>query len=247
MGLCHQGPMPRHDHQPARRVAGGRLQRRRRLVFPARLRPFDPGHRLGRLSVRAGVRQRIFFRVRHVQHQRLGRHTPPEVLAKYFGVPAATFANFPKREVYISKGPLPPPLPANPAPGSIDKGPLTHRYQLLAQRPSVYPGGTNRLVSQQQFPISTTVTGALMQIKPGALREPHWHPNADEWQYYISGKGRMTVFAAGTRARTMDFQPGDVGYILQASPHYIENTGDTDLVFLEMFATARYEDISLAE
>ena len=25
-------------------------------------------------------------------------HTPPEVLAKYFGVPVATFANFPKRE-----------------------------------------------------------------------------------------------------------------------------------------------------
>src|SRR5262245_7499840 len=107
-------------------------------------------------------------------------HTPPEVLAKYFGVPASTFANFPKREVYIAKGPVPPPLPANPAPGSLDRGPLTHRYRLLAQRPDTYSGGTNRLVSQRQFPISTTVTGALMQIKPGALREPHWHPNADE-------------------------------------------------------------------
>src|SRR5215472_16229646 len=32
-------------------------------------------------------------------------HIPSEVLAKYFGVPASTFANFPKREVYISKGP----------------------------------------------------------------------------------------------------------------------------------------------
>ena len=68
----------------------------------------------------------------------------------------------------------------------------------------------------------------------------HWHPNADEWQYYISGKGRMTVFTAGTRARTMDFQEGDVGYILQSNPHYIENTGDTDLVFLEMFDTGHY-------
>ena len=61
-----------------------------------------------------------------------------------------------------------------------DYGPLTHRYRLLAQRPDTYSGGTNRLVSQRQFPIFTTVTGALMQIKPGALREPHWHPNADE-------------------------------------------------------------------
>src|SRR4029077_17038978 len=85
---------------------------------------------------------------------------------------------------------------AVPPPGSLDNGPLTHRYRLLAQRPDTYPGGTNRLVSQRQFPISTTVTGALMQIKPGALREPHWHPNADEWEYYISGRARMGVFGS---------------------------------------------------
>jgi oxalate decarboxylase len=30
-------------------------------------------------------------------------------------------------------------------------------------------------------------------------------------------------------------------------PHYIENTGDADLVFLEVFPTPHYEDISLAE
>ncbi len=88
---------------------------------------------------------------------------------------------------------------------------------------------------------------AIVKLKPGGLRELHWHPNADEWQYYIGGKGRMTVFAAGTHARTMDFQEGDVGYVLQSEPHYIENTGDTDLVFLEMFKSDHYEDVSLAE
>jgi oxalate decarboxylase len=38
-----------------------------------------------------------------------------------------------------------------------------------------------------------------------------------------------------------------VGYIPQSQPHYIENIGDTDLVFLEMFKSDHYEDISLAE
>src|SRR5215471_11362297 len=75
-------------------------------------------------------------------------HTPPEVLAKNLGVPAATFASFPKREVYISKGPLPPPLPADPAPGTLNSGSLSHRYRLLAQRPEVYREGTLRLVSE---------------------------------------------------------------------------------------------------
>jgi len=45
----------------------------------------------------------------------------------------------------------------------------------------------------------------------------------------------------------MDCRAGDVGYVLQSQPHYIENTGDTDLVFLEMFASGHYEDISLAQ
>ena len=57
----------------------------------------------------------------------------------------------------------------------------------------------------------------------------------------------MTVFAAGGLARTMDFEGGDVGYIDISMPHYIENTGDEDLVFIEVFPTPFYEDISLAE
>jgi oxalate decarboxylase len=173
-------------------------------------------------------------------------HTPPEVLAKNFGVPASTFANFPKREVYIAKGPVPPPLPADPAPGTINPGTLTHRYRLLAQRPDTYPGGTNRLVSQREFPISTTITGALMRIKPGGMRELHWHPNADEWQYYIGGRARMSVFGSHGRVRLEEFNAGDVGYVPQGYGHYIENAGSEDLELLIVLNNGTYESISLA-
>jgi len=33
----------------------------------------------------------------------------------------------------------------------------------------------------------------------------------------------MTIFACGGRARTLDFETGDVGYVLKTLPHYIEN------------------------
>jgi oxalate decarboxylase len=80
------------------------------------------------------------------------------------------------------------------------------------------------------------------------MRELHWHPNADEWQYYIAGKGRMTVVATGNKARTMDFQEGDVGYVQKTLLHNIENLGDTDLVFLEMFGKVdRYQEFSFSE
>src|SRR5215471_11246726 len=174
-------------------------------------------------------------------------HTPPEVLAKTFGVPAQSLANFPKDEVYIAKGPVPPPLPAEPPPGTLSSGALSHRYQLLAQKPDVYSGGTNRLVSQREFPISTTVTGALMRIKPGGLRELHWHPNADEWQYYISGRGRMSVFGSHGRVRTEEFNAGDVGYVPQGYGHYIENAGSEDLELIIALNNGNYESISLAD
>ena len=173
-------------------------------------------------------------------------HTSPEVLAKEFGVTAATFANFPKGEVYIAQGPVPPPLAADPAPGSLVAGALTHRYRLLAQRPQTYPEGTMRLVSEREFPISTTMTGALMRIKPGALRELHWHPNADEWQYYIAGRARMTVFCAKGRSETVALGPGDVGYVPQGYGHCIENAGGDPCEILIGFNSGEYMDSGLA-
>jgi oxalate decarboxylase len=70
---------------------------------------------------------------------------------------------------------------------------------------------------------------------------------SDEWQYYISGKGRMTVFDSGSKARTMDFTAGDVGYIQVSRPHYIENIGNDDLLFLEVFPVGTYQDISATQ
>jgi oxalate decarboxylase len=77
------------------------------------------------------------------------------------------------------------------------------------------------------------------------MRELHWHPNTDEWQYYIQGQARMGVFGASGQARTFDYQAGDVGYVPFAMGHYIENTGSTQLQLLEMFKSNYYADVSL--
>ena len=79
------------------------------------------------------------------------------------------------------------------------------------------------------------------------MRELHWHPNADEWQYYVKGQARMTVFNTGPKAQTADFRAGDIGYIKKSFGHYIENTGPDELVFLESFKTDRYEEVSLTD
>jgi oxalate decarboxylase len=107
--------------------------------------------------------------------------------------------------------------------------------------------GEVRVVDSNSFKVATTIASAIVTVRPGGLRELHWHPNADEWQFFISGKGRMTVFATGGRARTMDFEMGDVGYVQKTLPHYVENTGTTDLKFLEIFKDHTYQDLALSE
>jgi oxalate decarboxylase len=176
-------------------------------------------------------------------------HTPPEVLAKNFDVPASTFAKVPKKELFIFQRDLPRPLAEEKQQVEAVTGAVPHSFDFrphLMKPNKVSKGGEVKIIDQKIWP-ATNIAAAIVTLKPGGLRELHWHPNEDEWQYYVSGKGRMTVFAAGGRARTMDFQEGDVGYIDKSTPHYIENTGDADLVFVEVFPTPFYEDISLAE
>jgi oxalate decarboxylase len=174
-------------------------------------------------------------------------HTPPGVLAKCLGLPESVFAKFPKDELYIPQGRVPPERPEPPRQGMSKLSPQTHRYPLMAQLPnSRLPGGEERRVSAKEFPISTTITGVIADLKPGAIREPHWHPHANEWFYLISGRIRITLFGSGGRARTEEFGPGDAGYIPQGFGHYIENTGDVPCRVLIAFDSGQYQEISLS-
>ncbi len=177
-------------------------------------------------------------------------HLPPEVVSKNFGVAESALKHLPKQELFIFQTAVPGPLAADQkaAAGALGKSPADFAFRTMEMPPTKRTkGGEVRIVDSSIFKVSTEVAMAMVTVHPGGLRELHWHPNADEWQYYISGKGRMTVVATGNRARTMDFQAGDVGYVQKTLLHYIENTGDTDLVFLEMFKSSSYQDLSLSE
>ena len=102
-----------------------------------------------------------------------------------------------------------------------------------------------RIVDSSTFQVSKTIAEGLVEVEPGGMRELHWHPNTDEWQYYIDGQARMGVFGASGQARTFDFRAGDVGFVPFAMGHYVENTGDTPLRFLEIFKSSYFADVSL--
>jgi oxalate decarboxylase len=163
-------------------------------------------------------------------------HTPPHIVAANLGLDAD---ELPDGERYIFPAQVPGPQERRAEPG--------FSFPLLSQPAQRTPAGAVRIADSTNFHAATTVAAALVDVEPGGLRELHWHPDADEWQYFIAGEGRMTVFAAGASARTFDYRARDVGYVPQAMGHYVENTGSERLRFLELFRSDRFSDVSLEQ
>jgi oxalate decarboxylase len=170
--------------------------------------------------------------------------TPKDMLAKEFGVPSDIFDAFPKGETYIQAGPVLQPSDAMDAPWPRES---THKFRLLQDRRAVrdFDGGDFYLATIGEFPASKTMSGGLMVIKPGEMRKLHWNVNANEWHYYLRGKGQVAAFGSGGRGKTMEFNPGDVAYIPQGFGHAIRNIGDEPLEIVQTWDNPVLEEIDL--
>jgi oxalate decarboxylase len=178
-------------------------------------------------------------------------HTPPEILAKNFGQPVDAFKNIPlhNRWIYQSNASA-PPLPDVEAQmaAAAGKPPNPFVFRLGDMQPTrETKSGSVRIADSTNFLVAKIIAASMVTIKPGGLREMHWHPNADEWLYILKGSGRATVFNTGPAAITANFHSGDIGYVKKALGHYLENTGGTDLVYMEVFRADRFEEISLSD
>jgi len=174
-------------------------------------------------------------------------HVPKALLAKNLGIPEAQLDGLPTGEVYFARGSI-PPTTAKPNLQGEKAPPLTHKYRLMAEEPHrVFKGGKEWRVDSTKFPISTTVTGVVLDLEPGALRELHWHPTADEWHYVVEGEISVTLFGSHGRFRTETLAGGDVGYIPQGYGHSIENVGAREARVLIGFNSGIYETIDLSQ
>ncbi|KAK7032547.1 hypothetical protein VNI00_012945 [Paramarasmius palmivorus] len=173
-------------------------------------------------------------------------HVPAEVIEKNFQVnnPEA-FSRIPSKELYIFPGT--PPTTAEAPSDPQGQVPDSYAFALSEVSPTPLAGGSVKIVDSTTFKISTTIAAAEVTVEPGALRELHWHPTMDEWTFFLEGEGRATIFASQGNARTFNYQSGDIAYIPASMGHYIENTGNSTLKFLEIFNTDRFQDISLTQ
>ncbi len=106
-------------------------------------------------------------------------HTPGEVLAKNFGVPTSTFSQVPKKELFIFQAELPEDLRVEQAQAALGNGAVLQRFDFRTRQmkpQKVTRGGEVEIIDSTNFPV-TPISAAIVRLKPGGLRELHWHPN----------------------------------------------------------------------
>jgi len=166
------------------------------------------------------------------------------MLAANFHVDKALFDAFPKGETYVQAGPVLPSSQAIDAPWPKES---THKFSLTkdvrARRD--FDGGSFSLATVDEWPISTTMAGGLMVIKPGQMKELHWNPNANEFHYYLKGTGQVAMFGSGGRGQVADVKAGDTAYIPAGYGHGILNTGSEDLEIVQTWDAGKFEEITL--
>ncbi|PQE21671.1 oxalate decarboxylase protein [Rutstroemia sp. NJR-2017a WRK4] len=165
-------------------------------------------------------------------------HNPLEVLSKNFQLPQSAWKNIPTGELFIFPGtPAPEDIAEQNIVGSAGIAPIekSFTYHLSkAKNTHETPGGSVKIIDPTTFPLAEFFSAAIVTVKPGALREIHWHTSSDEWAFFIAGSARISIYAAQGLARTFDYHAGDCGYIPKAMTHYVENVGKDDLIFIEV-------------
>ncbi len=177
----------------------------------------------------------------------MSRYDAP-TLSQALGVSTETFSSNPKAETYIMQGEvLALDDPQAKSARALDRD-RTHRFALMSQKPRVNTaGGQLYVASAKEFPVSSGMTGLVLKLKPGAMHEPHWHTDANEWHYVLKGRTRVTLFAFDKRVAVAELSPGDCAYIPRNCGHSIENIGKEDAEMVGVLDNGAYRESSLTD
>jgi len=144
---------------------------------------------------------------------------PVGILSKNLNTPEDTINTFPGELVLVTQGPFPPPMiteSTNPLPNS----PMFSVENGLCR--DLGQGGYIYEVKKDMFPASDSMSGGFIHLEKGSMREIHWHPNADEMHYVISGSLKVSVYGVGGQLDTYVIEKGDIGFVPEGFAHYLE-------------------------
>jgi oxalate decarboxylase len=118
-----------------------------------------------------------------------------------------------------------------------------HTFNLEAIKPqSVCDGGTRSIANADNFHILKGMSLYSLHLDEGGIREPHWHPNAVELGYCLSGRAIMTIFNPGAGHDTFTIDAGEIAFVPRGYLHHIENIYEGESKFAIAFNHDRPEE-----
>ncbi|MGB3480700.1 MAG: cupin domain-containing protein [Mycobacterium sp.] len=105
--------------------------------------------------------------------------------------------------------------------------------------------GSMRRVTVDNLPILKNLSIKRVLLNPGAMRTPHWHANANELTYCVSGTALVSVLDNHNRFANFIVTAGQMFHIDSGSLHHIENIGTDVAEFIIAFRHERPEDFGL--
>jgi oxalate decarboxylase len=169
-------------------------------------------------------------------------------LERALGTPSGSMSKIPAAETYIMQGEVVPLDSPQARAEKVLPHERTHRFRLMQQAARASSdGGTLHIASAREFPISTTMTAMALKLKAGALVQPHWHVNSNEWHYVAKGRNRVTLFASDKRMAVAELGPGDCAYLPRGCGHSIENIGNEDSETVGVWDSGTFSESTLAD
>jgi len=122
-----------------------------------------------------------------------------------------------------------------------------HVFHLLSTKPQdITKYGTRTYADVSNFPALRGMALYRLLLNEKGVREPHWHPNADELSYCVRGEGLVTVFGNYGERETFGISAGEMFYVPSGYLHHIENMGKEDMELILAFSHGKPEDFGIS-
>ena len=136
---------------------------------------------------------------------------------------------------------------SEPTEAAAGKTESVYKFRLGAAPARQYGDSSIREHKLHDFPMSASMSAGLIRLATGDFREPHWHPNSDEWLFVMSGNIRMTIVDGKGEASRFNCGPEDVAFTPQGFGHYVENIGDGEAYVMLVHNHAEFTTVNLSE
>ena len=167
---------------------------------------------------------------------------PAHIMGDTFSLPASFFtelkASVKSAFIVQRETPAVPPYPMTTG---------RFRMGLEASHPQVKTaGGWVKMSNGFLLPTLEGLSIYAVQLERGGAREPHWHPNAHELNYLVSGSALITILSPGGKVETFEMKAGDLSFLPKGYLHHIENTGNEPAHFAIFFNHVSPSDIGFS-